>query len=75
MKYERQKELAQELDARIPRARGRSEHSLYQNIFRAEVNARCLHGEPMEEAIGRATVRIRASHFPDFVPLILPPQP
>jgi hypothetical protein len=32
MKYERQKKLAQELDARIPRAQGRSEHGLYEHL-------------------------------------------
>ncbi len=75
MKYARQKKVAQELDARIPRARVQSEQDLYQNIFRGEVNARCLHGESMDDAIAGATARIRASHFPAFVPIVLPPFP
>jgi hypothetical protein len=75
MKYERQTKIAQELDARIPRSARRSEQDLWQNLLRSEVNARRLHGEDIEEAISNATARIRASHFPRFVPDIRPPRP
>jgi hypothetical protein len=71
MKYERQKRVSQELDTRIPRAYGRSERSLAQNLLRAGVNARRLHGEPLEQAIDEAVAQLRGL-FPGFVPNILP---
>ena len=75
MKYERQAKIAQELDARVPRSARQSAQGLWQNLLRSEVNARCLHGEDIEEAISNATARIRAAHLPGFVPDIRPPLP
>jgi hypothetical protein len=73
MKYELQKRLARELDARIPRAYGHSEESLHQNIFRSEINTLWLHhGGPREEDIRSAAEHVRQL-FPGFVPNILPP--
>ena len=72
MKYELQKRLARELNARIPRAHGHSERSLHQNIFRSEVNALWLHhGAPREEDIRTAVAHVQ-QQFPGFVPNILP---
>jgi hypothetical protein len=72
MRYELQKRVARELDARIPRGYGRSEQSRRQNVFRSEVNALWLHhGEPREEDIGTAAAHMQAL-FPGFLPNVVP---
>jgi hypothetical protein len=72
MPYEHQKRVAREINARIPRCYGRSERNLPQHLLRMEVNARCLHGQPIEEAIREATTHIHTL-YPDFVPNVVTP--
>jgi len=72
MPYERQKRVAREINARIPRGYGRSERNLPQHLLRLEVNARVLHGQLMESAISEAVAHIQTL-YPDFVPNIVPP--
>jgi hypothetical protein len=68
MRYERQKMIQKELDARIPRGlRGEP-----QNILRHIVNSQRLHGMNFEKSVEFAINFVR-ERYPNFTPIIFPP--
>ncbi len=67
MRYERQKTIQKELDARIPRwLRGEPQNTVRQIVF----NQR-LHGKTFDESVEIAVTFVRQS-YPNFTPKILP---
>ena len=70
MRYERQKTIQKELNARIPRwLRGEPQNTVRQIVF----NQR-LHGKTFEESVEIAVNFVRQSN-PNFTPKILPAPP